>query len=246
MSGVVVLLLLVALSQAIRGAWPRAVAPLDRLIAFTVTPPPPPPPVLDRSQLVPRRAAASAPQLGGRWAPAGPEREPYAAAPLALAPITASPLNDVTLSLGSDLHQLEGNDDPGGGGGGDNGKGSAGDGDGSTRTVKLARADWIRPPSRRDLEREVRRSGLKIAASVDVVLLCEVRENGHPFDCVVARESLPGKKFGAAAIRVVQGSLIRPMTIDDKRVDVRVVVPVTFIGAKEVGTPPHPQSNPGD
>lgn len=247
MSGAFVLLLLVGFGQAIGGAWARVAAPIDRLIAFTVMPPPPPPPALDRSREAPRPAAASARHLDRRRAPADPVVTPYVAAPAALAPITASTLSSVSLPPSSDLHVLDdvGGDVGGGGDGGGRGTGSgAGDGGGSTRPVKLARADWIVPPKRRDVERAWPRTGLDIAGSVDVVLLCEVRSNGHPFDCLVARESLPGKGFGAAAIRAVHDSLIKPMTIDDQRVDTRVVIPITFIRAKGAGKPPHPQLTP--
>ncbi|WP_033919698.1 hypothetical protein [Sphingomonas sp. 37zxx] len=207
----------------------------------------PPPPIVEPPPPIPAPDAPAGPPID-RAAPAGPPLR-SAAAPTAPTPRLAEPApaamippivalpSPISLPLapstiaGTAAAVTDGE----GGGDGDGiaagGGGSGLGGGGAGRSVRYARAQWVRKPLTFEFVREWPRdkSGKRVEGKAYIG--CYLQRNGRPKKCWVIDETVPG--VGKAAIRLSRTFIVRHVLRNDEPLDVPVRIPVGFFIAKD-------------
>ena len=243
-----VALALIALLHRVRAMVPPVPEPVERLKIFDVPPPPPPQPVPVPTHVTPVRLRARVERAARPGASrASHDRPPPAVAPLSITPVPMPPtipvpLQPIVIGAGIGIGDL--GDRPGVGASAGNGDADHGKGGTAAPAPRLTRAVWVRAPTRSDFQRAWPKEGRALTIPVQVLLVCSVRKSGRPFDCTIARESVAGLGFGAAAIRLTEGSFVRPVLVDGRRTDRKVIVPLAFLPPDAKPVAPHRDGDP--
>jgi protein TonB len=241
---------------ALLWSWPSSplpsIVPAPALKTFDVVPPPEPPsPILppDPMRVPPNPATIRNDDPGGasagRFSPhdtriaAVPRPEPAVPAPPAwideamtrAAPITADGL-DVALTPPADAISGLGRAALGAGIGSTAGKGAGsgqGDGMGAGRgRGRLARARWVRMPTREEMKPFWPPAAVAAKLSGKAILECVVPRIGPPTSCRALAETPVGSGFGQAAVTMSPIFRIVPVTRERRVEDMPIIVPVSF------------------
>lgn len=95
--------------------------------------------------------------------------------------------------------------------------------------MRITAVQWVRKPSKRELDPHVAPALRKQRISAQVYLGCRVLLDTHVRDCVVLRETPEDSGFGAAALAAAPSFRIYPPRLNGKPVDgAGVIVPVEY------------------